>query len=123
MQIDTSMGSFTVELYYKHAPKSCKNFEELAKKGYYDGTKFHRIIRVRMHPFLLLCCADVVLCHMVVPFRFCVALRAWGCLRQQGDCDAASLGGRASFAPSPTHSTALDRIGVIMQLWLRLRAR
>jgi hypothetical protein len=38
IQIDTSMGSFQVELYYKHAPKSAKNFEGLAKKGYYDGT-------------------------------------------------------------------------------------
>ena len=36
--VDTSMGSFTVELYYKHAPKACKNFVELSKKGYYDGT-------------------------------------------------------------------------------------
>ncbi|KAG2451388.1 hypothetical protein HYH02_003989 [Chlamydomonas schloesseri] len=45
VQIDTSMGSFTVELYFKHAPRTCKNFEELAKKGYYDGTIFHRIIR------------------------------------------------------------------------------
>lgn len=39
MQIDTSMGSFTVELYYKHAPRTVKNFKELAKRGYYDGTK------------------------------------------------------------------------------------
>ncbi len=38
VQIDTAMGSFTVELYYKHAPKTVKNFEELAKRGYYDGT-------------------------------------------------------------------------------------
>lgn len=45
VQIDTSMGSFTVELYFKHAPKTVTNFVELAKKGYYDGTKFHRIIR------------------------------------------------------------------------------
>ncbi|GLC44096.1 hypothetical protein PLESTB_000929700 [Pleodorina starrii] len=45
IQIDTTLGNFTVELYYKHAPKTCKNFEELAKKGYYDGTIFHRIIR------------------------------------------------------------------------------
>ncbi|KAG2485854.1 hypothetical protein HYH03_015437 [Edaphochlamys debaryana] len=44
VQIDTSLGTFTVELYYKHAPRTCKNFEELAKKGYYDGTIFHRII-------------------------------------------------------------------------------
>jgi cyclophilin family peptidyl-prolyl cis-trans isomerase len=39
VQIDTSMGSFTVELYYKHAPLTVKNFNELAKRGYYDGTK------------------------------------------------------------------------------------
>lgn len=39
------MGSFTVELYQKHAPKTCKNFVELARKGYYDGTIFHRIIK------------------------------------------------------------------------------
>mmetsp|Transcript_7981 Transcript_7981/g.21271 ORF Transcript_7981/g.21271 Transcript_7981/m.21271 type:complete len:158 (-) Transcript_7981:363-836(-) len=45
IQIDTTMGSFTVELYYKHAPKTTKNFEGLAKKGYYDGVVFHRIIR------------------------------------------------------------------------------
>jgi len=44
VQIDTSIGSFTVELYYKHAPQTVKNFEELAKRGYYDGTIFHRII-------------------------------------------------------------------------------
>jgi len=45
IQFDTSMGSFTVELYYKHAPKTTRNFEGLAKKGYYDGTAFHRVIR------------------------------------------------------------------------------
>ena len=45
IQIDTPMGSFSVELYYQHAPKACKNFEGLAQKGYYDGTVFHRIIR------------------------------------------------------------------------------
>jgi cyclophilin family peptidyl-prolyl cis-trans isomerase len=39
VQIDTSMGSFTVELYYKHAPQTVKNFTELARRGYYDGTR------------------------------------------------------------------------------------
>ena len=38
VQIDTSMGSFTVELYYKHAPRTVKNFVGLSEKGYYDGT-------------------------------------------------------------------------------------
>lgn len=44
-QIDTTMGTFTVELYYKHAPRTVENFLKLADKGYYDGTIFHRIIR------------------------------------------------------------------------------
>ncbi|RWS28958.1 peptidyl-prolyl cis-trans isomerase-like 1 [Leptotrombidium deliense] len=39
------MGIITIELYWKHAPKTCRNFAELAKRGYYDGTKFHRIIK------------------------------------------------------------------------------
>ena len=41
----TSMGEFEIELYWKHAPKTCHNFYELASKHYYDGTIFHRIIR------------------------------------------------------------------------------
>ena len=39
------MGAFTIELYNKHAPRTCKNFEELSKRGYYRNTIFHRIIR------------------------------------------------------------------------------
>merc|ERR1712112_132301 len=39
------MGEMEVELYWQHAPKTCKNFYELSKRGYYDNTKFHRIIR------------------------------------------------------------------------------
>lgn len=44
VQINTTVGSFTVELYPNHAPRTCRNFEELARRGYYDGTVFHRII-------------------------------------------------------------------------------
>ncbi|XP_057512565.1 peptidyl-prolyl cis-trans isomerase CYP18-2-like isoform X2 [Actinidia eriantha] len=43
--LETSMGSFTLEMYYKHAPRTCRNFIELARWGYYDNVKFHRIIR------------------------------------------------------------------------------
>lgn len=39
------MGVIVMELYWKHAPKTCKNFAELARRGYYNGTKFHRIIK------------------------------------------------------------------------------
>lgn len=39
------MGTITIELYWLHAPKTCKNFAELARRGYYSNTKFHRIIK------------------------------------------------------------------------------
>ena len=42
--LHTTHGDVTVELYYKHAPRTCENFFELAKRGYYDGTIFHRVI-------------------------------------------------------------------------------
>ncbi|KAK9367817.1 cyclophilin-like domain-containing protein [Lipomyces kononenkoae] len=44
VRLETSMGALTIELYYSHAPKTCKNFYELARRGYYNGTIFHRII-------------------------------------------------------------------------------
>ena len=43
--VETTMGVFTVELYNKHAPKTCKNFSVLAKRGYYNNTIFHRVIK------------------------------------------------------------------------------
>ncbi|OLY81564.1 Peptidyl-prolyl cis-trans isomerase CYP18-2 [Smittium mucronatum] len=41
---ETSMGPISFELYWNEAPKTCANFYELAKRGYYDNTIFHRII-------------------------------------------------------------------------------
>ncbi|PVU98943.1 hypothetical protein BB559_001145 [Furculomyces boomerangus] len=41
---ETSMGPIVFELYWHEAPKSCKNFYELTKKGYYNNVIFHRII-------------------------------------------------------------------------------
>jgi peptidyl-prolyl cis-trans isomerase-like 1 len=38
------MGTMSVELYWNSAPKTCQNFAELARKGYYNNTLFHRII-------------------------------------------------------------------------------
>jgi peptidyl-prolyl cis-trans isomerase-like 1 len=43
--LHTSHGTVTLELYYKHAPKTCQNFFELAKRGYYDDVVFHRVIK------------------------------------------------------------------------------
>ena len=33
-----------VEFYEQDAPNTVKNFLDLASKGFYDGTKFHRVI-------------------------------------------------------------------------------
>ena len=40
----TSMGDFEVKLATDYAPKTSENFIKLAKKGYYDGLTFHRVI-------------------------------------------------------------------------------
>ncbi|APA12055.1 hypothetical protein sscle_08g068250 [Sclerotinia sclerotiorum 1980 UF-70] len=42
--LETTMGIITLELYTSHAPKTCKNFETLIRRGYYDSIIFHRII-------------------------------------------------------------------------------
>ncbi|PKP44438.1 MAG: peptidyl-prolyl cis-trans isomerase [Bacteroidetes bacterium HGW-Bacteroidetes-12] len=42
--IKTEKGDMTVEFYEKDAPKTVENFTTLAKKGYYDGLNFHRVL-------------------------------------------------------------------------------
>ncbi|KAF8323406.1 hypothetical protein DL93DRAFT_2128988 [Clavulina sp. PMI_390] len=42
--LETSLGEIELELYWDHAPKTCKNFAELTKRGYYNGVVWHRII-------------------------------------------------------------------------------
>jgi len=43
--LETSKGRMVVEFYDKDAPKTVKNFKSLARKGYYNGTGFHRIMK------------------------------------------------------------------------------
>jgi hypothetical protein len=60
--LETSVGDITIELYWNHAPRTCRvrasrislraslisraqNIWELAKRGYYNGTVFHRVIK------------------------------------------------------------------------------
>ncbi len=43
-RFDTNKGSFEVELFEDKAPVTAGNFLDLARKGFYDGTIFHRII-------------------------------------------------------------------------------
>jgi cyclophilin family peptidyl-prolyl cis-trans isomerase len=42
--LDTSLGSFKVELYTDKMPLTAGNFVKLAKAGFYDGLHFHRVI-------------------------------------------------------------------------------
>jgi cyclophilin family peptidyl-prolyl cis-trans isomerase len=41
---DTTAGSFKIELFEDKAPITTKNFIDLAQKGFYNGTIFHRVI-------------------------------------------------------------------------------
>ena len=42
--IETNHGKIEVELYPEIAPNTVNNFISLVKKGFYDGTIFHRVI-------------------------------------------------------------------------------
>ncbi|KAI0282076.1 cyclophilin-like protein [Russula aff. rugulosa BPL654] len=42
--LETNLGNIQLELYWDHAPRTCENFAQLAKRGYYNGVVFHRIV-------------------------------------------------------------------------------
>lgn len=42
--IKTNKGDMKVEFYSEDAPKTVANFVKLAKEGYYDGLKWHRVL-------------------------------------------------------------------------------
>ena len=41
----TNMGDITLDLFPKDAPKTVENFVKLSRAGFYNGTKFHRVIK------------------------------------------------------------------------------
>jgi peptidyl-prolyl cis-trans isomerase B (cyclophilin B) len=43
--IKTTEGDMVIEFWPEVAPNTVANFKKLARKGFYDGTAFHRIIR------------------------------------------------------------------------------
>jgi len=43
--LHTSKGDITIEFFESETPKTVANFLKLAKGGFYDGTKFHRVIK------------------------------------------------------------------------------
>ncbi len=42
--INTNKGSMRVTLYTEDAPNTVANFAKLAKEGYYNGLKWHRVL-------------------------------------------------------------------------------
>jgi len=42
--IETNFGKISFKLIPEMAPETVRNFEKLAKDGFYDGTLFHRVI-------------------------------------------------------------------------------
>lgn len=44
VEMKTSLGTMTIELYADKAPKSVENFLQYVKDGFFSGTVFHRVI-------------------------------------------------------------------------------
>ena len=44
LEVKTSLGTISIELYEDKAPKSVENFLQYAKDDFYNGTVFHRVI-------------------------------------------------------------------------------
>ncbi len=45
VEVRTSLGTFTLELWPEVAPATVQNFVTLAQAGAYDGTIFHRVVK------------------------------------------------------------------------------
>ena len=43
--LHTTMGDITLSFLPEQAPNTVANFLKLAKSGFYDGTRFHRVIK------------------------------------------------------------------------------
>lgn len=43
--METTKGTIKLELFASEAPKTVNNFVFLARDGFYDGVKFHRIVK------------------------------------------------------------------------------
>jgi len=44
IKLQTTHGDILIELDAAAAPKTCENFEQYVRDGFYDGTIFHRVI-------------------------------------------------------------------------------
>ena len=44
VRLQTNLGDIVVEFLEDKAPKHVESFKKLAREGFYDGTRFHRVI-------------------------------------------------------------------------------
>ena len=44
VRVETNLGNIAIKLLPELAPETVRNFEKLARDGFYDGTLFHRVI-------------------------------------------------------------------------------
>jgi cyclophilin family peptidyl-prolyl cis-trans isomerase len=51
--IDTNYGKFTIEFFPDAAPKHVENFKELVRENFYDGTRFHRLVKNKDKPIAI----------------------------------------------------------------------
>ena len=42
--LETTVGEIDIELWSRECPKACRNFIQLCLEGYYDKTKFFRVV-------------------------------------------------------------------------------
>ncbi len=45
LTLHTNKGDIEIEMMEQDAPQTVANFVKLAKSGFYDGTKFHRVVK------------------------------------------------------------------------------
>ncbi|HEX8184201.1 MAG TPA: peptidylprolyl isomerase [Blastocatellia bacterium] len=51
--IETNYGKIVIEFFPDSAPKHVANFKELVRDHFYDGTKFHRLVKNKERPIAI----------------------------------------------------------------------
>jgi peptidyl-prolyl cis-trans isomerase B (cyclophilin B) len=51
--METNYGRIVIEFLPKYAPEHVENFKYLASHGFYDGTRFHRLVREKNQPIAI----------------------------------------------------------------------
>jgi cyclophilin family peptidyl-prolyl cis-trans isomerase len=51
--IETNYGQIVIEFFPQEAPRHVANFKELAEEGFYNGTRFHRVVKDGAQPVVI----------------------------------------------------------------------